>query len=67
VISAIDLTYIVEVSNDLNTWNSGAGYTTTLSVTTNPGNATQTVVVQSLSPINSSNPHTFMRLKVIGR
>ena len=64
VIADTDITYAVEVSSDLQTWNSGAGYTATVSTTTNSGNTTQTVVVRDLTAVSSTSPR-FIRLKVI--
>jgi len=65
VIAATDIDYIVEVSDDLQIWNSGSGYTTVVSVNNNPDGVSQAVVVQDLIPINSTQKR-FMRLKVTG-
>ncbi len=66
VISATDITYTVQVSNDLQTWNSGPAYTTQISATNNPDGVTQSVTVQDLTPTGGGNPPQFMRLQVTG-
>ena len=63
LILAGDIEYITEISTDLKTWNSGAGYTAPVSVTNNPDGVTQTVVVQDLKPLSSSEKR-FIRLKI---
>ena len=63
VISATDITYNPQVSNDLHTWNSGAGYTATVSVTNNPDGKTQTVVVQDATSESTAGKQ-YMRLNV---
>jgi hypothetical protein len=55
-----DVTYIVEVSTDLQTWNSGPGYTAV--VTTVPGVGGNTITVQDTLP--ATNLKHFMRLRV---
>jgi hypothetical protein len=55
-----DVTFIVEVSTDLNTWNSGTGYTQQIASTT--GSAGTTITVQDLLP--STSLRHFMRLRV---
>ena len=63
VIVATDLTYTVQISTDLQTWNSGPGYTTTTSTINNGDGVTQTVTVQSLVPLNGTSKQ-FIRLQV---
>jgi len=63
VLSASDITYTVEVSGDMRTWNSGAGHTAPVSVMNSPGGATQSVVVQDLIPISNAQQR-FIRLRV---
>ena len=63
VIAATDIVYTVEVSADLQTWNSGSGFTAQVSVTNNPDGVTQTVVVQDLTPLGNAE-RRFIRLKV---
>lgn len=57
-----DLTYTVEVSNDLQTWNSGPSYTQEFSVTTLDTLRDQ-VVARDLTP-TSSITRRFLRLRV---
>ncbi len=57
-----DVNYVVEWSADLKTWSSG-GSATTLVSTTDNGDGTTTVVVRSMSPINTA-PRQFLRLRV---
>ena len=64
VIAATDLTYTVEVSTDLQTWNSGPSYTATVNVTANPDGVTQSIVVRSLVSISGGAPKQFLRLRV---
>jgi hypothetical protein len=61
--AATDITYVVEVSGDLVTWNAGPSYTATVSVTDNPDGITQTVVVRDLVPMDSATSR-FIRLKI---
>ncbi|MBA3961904.1 MAG: discoidin domain-containing protein [Chthoniobacterales bacterium] len=63
VIAATDITYLPEVSGDLQTWSSGSGATTNVSVTNNPDGKTQTVVVRDLTAASAANKR-FIRLKV---
>ena len=63
VIGSIDLTYTVEVSSDLQTWNSGSSYTATLSVSPNLDGVTQTITEQSLVPLSGASKK-FIRLQV---
>lgn len=60
VLAATDISYVVEVSPDLNTWNSGPDFTETLLATTNPDGLTQNVSVQSLNAT-----HRFARLRIV--
>jgi len=64
--SATDITYTVQVSNDLQSWNSGPSYTSTTSVVSTPGATTQTVTVQSITPMTGSAPMQYLRLQVTG-
>ena len=57
-----DVSLVVEVSNDLVSWNSGSGFTTAPLVLSDDG-ATQILQVQDLTPA-SSDLHRFIRLKV---
>lgn len=63
VILATDITYVPEVSGDLQTWNSGPLYVAPVSVTANPGGLTETVVVRDLTPATSGAAR-FMRLEI---
>jgi hypothetical protein len=62
--SAPDVTYVVEVSNDMQNWHSGDGYTLTLSTAANPGGLTNTCTVEDVNPLGATPQ--FMRLRVIG-
>lgn len=64
VIAATDIVYTPQVSGDLQTWSSGAGYVATVSVTPNGDGVTETVVAQDLTPIDGAP--RFMRLMVTG-
>jgi subtilase family serine protease len=64
VLAATDISYIVEVSGDLQTWNSGSGYTLTPVVTPNGDGVTETVVVPAAGPLTSGTQCQFMRLRV---
>jgi len=64
VSTATDITYTVEVSTDLEAWNSGPGYTLTPVVTSNPGELTESVEVPAAMPMTSGTEAEFMRLKV---
>jgi hypothetical protein len=55
-----DINYIVEVSSDLSTWNSGSGYTQTISSV--QGSSGTTYTVQEMLPTTTSEH--FMRLRV---
>jgi len=59
--TATDVNYIVEVSPDLNTWNSGAGYTQVLNSV--QGTNGTTVTIQDL--VSTSAAHHFMHLRVV--
>ena len=60
--AATDLTYVVEVSADLVTWNSGSGYTTDVAVVDQGG--TQRVTTRDLMGVTPATPRLFMRLRV---
>jgi hypothetical protein len=60
--TANDLNFIVEVSNDLQAWNSGSYHTAVMGVTDN--GSTETIVVRDLTPIGQSQGKRFIRLKV---
>ncbi len=62
-ISAPDITYYVDVSSDLVTWNSGSAYTTDESVTADGNSVTETVKVRILSSTDQ-NPRMFVRLRI---
>jgi hypothetical protein len=62
---AADVSYIVEVSDDLKSWYSGDGYTLPLSVTADPDGLTNTCTVEDEIPVGSTGPQ-FMRLRVVG-
>lgn len=59
---AANLTYTVEVSSDLKTWNSGAGYTQQVSVVSL--DATREQVIERDVVQTSSGPCRFMRVKI---
>ncbi|HEX4084946.1 MAG TPA: TIGR03790 family protein [Chthoniobacteraceae bacterium] len=58
-----DITYVPQVSNDLETWNSGASYIMAVSATPNPDGTTETVTVRDNTPLIPGSSQ-FMRLKV---
>jgi kumamolisin len=60
-----DLTYIVEVSGDLQTWNTGSGYTSTPVLMSDDG-MIQTLQVTDVSPPAPSG-NRFIRLRVVGQ
>jgi hypothetical protein len=64
VIAANDITYTVEVSGNVQGWNSGASYTVVDTITNNPDGKTQTVLVRDLTPITLGSGQHFMHLKV---
>lgn len=61
--SAQNLSYIVEVSGNLETWQSGPTFTTEVSRVSQPNNR-ETVTVRDNVP-TSSGQHRFIRLKVV--
>jgi autotransporter-associated beta strand protein len=63
VISATDLSYVVEVGGDLAAWNFGSAFTDVVSSSNDPNGITRTVVVRDLTPITGGSHH-FMRLRV---
>ena len=63
LLGAAGISYIVEVSQDLLTWNSGSLYTQDVSAVDDGNGLTQTVTVQTLQPV-SGTPHLFTRLRV---
>ena len=60
--AATDLAYVVEVSADLVTWNSGSAYTADVSVIDQ--GTTQQVATRDLTAISAVNPRRFIRLRV---
>ena len=56
--SATGISYAVEVSGDLTTWNSGPADTTTITDTIS------TLVVRDNSPLGGANTKRYIRLKV---
>ena len=58
---ATDVVCTVEVSGDLQTWNSGPAYTALVNATNNPGGLTQSVTTRDLTPMSSASQR-FMRL-----
>jgi arylsulfatase A-like enzyme len=62
-IGALDLSYAVEVSDDLTTWPSPGASLEPVSVTPNADGITETVTVRAL-PAISSTPKKFVRVKV---
>ncbi|HEV3273114.1 MAG TPA: Ig-like domain-containing protein [Candidatus Methylacidiphilales bacterium] len=58
--SITDINYIVEVSTDMLTWNSGAGYTNVLSKVAGSGG--NTITVEDAFP--TTTPKRYMRLRV---
>jgi subtilisin family serine protease len=63
LLGAAGVSYTVEVSQDLLTWNSGSLYTQEVSAVDDGNGITQTVTVQMLLPL-SGTPHLFTRLRV---
>jgi len=63
LLNAAGISYAVEVSPDLLTWNSGSVYTQEVSAVDDGNGVTQTVTVQALQPVNGT-PHLFTRLRV---
>ena len=66
VLSDTDITYAVQVSNDLRNWYSGPGYTMSPSAVGNPDGATENVTIEAALPINGGAPAQFIRLQVTG-
>ena len=62
-LAASDVSYVVEVSGDLQTWSSGAGYTTTVSTSNNPAGTMQAVVERDLTPASGAG-RRFIRLRI---
>ena len=62
--AATDITFTVEVSSDLQTWHSGATYTSTPTLISDDG-FTQTLQVTDLTPTTAASAQ-FMRLRVTG-
>jgi hyaluronate lyase len=65
VLSATDITYNVQVSSDLQNWNSGPGYTNTPVATGTSNGVTQLYNVQAAQPVDSAT-NQFIRLQVTG-
>jgi subtilisin family serine protease len=63
LLGAAGVSYTVEVSQDLLTWNSGSLYTQDVSAIDDGNGLTQTVTVQTLLPVRGT-PHLFTRLRV---
>ena len=59
--SAVDISYVVEVSNDLAAWHSGPAYTSLIG--TDDHGATETLKYGSLLPLDASK-RQFMRIRV---
>ena len=64
-LTALDILYNVQVSNDLQTWNFGSGFTTLVNASPNPDGVTETVTVRSNTPLGSNGVPQFLRLQVI--
>ena len=60
--AATDLTYTVEVSGDLMTWNSGSAYTADVGVLDQ--GTTEQVTTRDLTAISATMPRWFIRLRV---
>jgi hypothetical protein len=63
VLFATDISYTVEVSGDLITWNSGPSYTVLARAPIDNGDGTEDLVVRDTVPINSV-PRRFIRLRI---
>jgi len=61
---ATDITYVPQVSTDLQTWNSGPGYVTAIGAVNNPDGITESVTVESNTVLSGTAPAQFMRLEV---
>jgi hypothetical protein len=64
-LTATDIVYNFQVSNDLLTWNSGSGFTSLVNASPNPDGVTETVTVRSNTPLGTNGPPQFLRLQVI--
>ena len=62
IVSATDISYIVEVSNNLTTWNTGPGFTSVVQIIGNSLEESWTVV-SLLAP--DTGQRQFMRLKIV--
>jgi len=58
-----DISYTVQVSSDLVTWNSGPGFTAPIGPPVDNGNGTETWTVQDTVPFDSTSAR-FIRLKI---
>jgi hypothetical protein len=58
-----DISYTVQVSSDLITWNSGPGFTAPIGRPIDNGDGTETWTVQDMTPSNGSTTR-FIRLKI---
>ena len=63
VLFATDITYTVEVSGDLATWNSGLGFTVAVGSPVDNGDGTETVTVRDVIPMDSTTTR-FLRLHI---
>ncbi len=63
LLNGTGISYIVEASQDLQTWNSGSLYTQVVSTVDDGNGITETVTVKLLQPL-SVTPHLFTRLRV---
>jgi hypothetical protein len=65
VLFATDISYTVQVSGDLITWNSGPGYTAQIGPPIDNGDGTETVTFQDIVPVTSANAR-FIRVQISG-
>ncbi len=65
VLFATDISYIVQVSGDMATWNSGPGYTAPVGTPIDNGDGTETVTVQDVVPVSAANSR-FIRVQING-
>ena len=63
LIGALDLTYMLEVSDELGTWSSAAGNFEAVSTIANGDGVTQTITVRLL-PAFAGAPKKFARVRV---
>ena len=63
VLFATDISYTVQVSDDLVTWNSGPAFTAQLGLPIDNGDGTQTITVQDLVPVDSATKR-FIRIRI---